>query len=278
MKKAAKIASVLVLAAMLVLVPNANAFTAKAAEPVSYAVKFNPDKGEWRMQANTNLFEEDKASREIYYLQQDIKENDIVVVYNDTSTNVVLDLGNVRLSNLTLVQNTQSCIIKSGGANECYVLGGSTCSINGDVKNAYVYDTTTCTFTGNVDMLTIYGGEELTSSVSVNGTVEHLYALPLNPPAPYVYYDLYRFSADSLYVKEGVLQTASWAYLTAEQYAGQTAAPQNNNSAHSPAATPNTSDEYDDVPKTGQNSLYIWFLCAAVLFFAGSFILRRADR
>lgn len=278
MKKVTKIVSVLVLTAMLVLLPNANAFTAKAEEPVSYAVKFNSDKNEWRMQANTNVFDESKGTLSASYLKQDLKAGDIVVVYNDVGTNIALDLGSARLSNLTLANNTKSCIIKSGGVDECYVLGGSISSINGDVTNAYVYDTTTCTFTGNVGTLTMYGGDELTSSVSVNGTVEHLYALPLNPPVPYVYYDLYRFSAGTLYVKEGVLQTNSGTYLTAEQYAEQTAVPQNNDSAQPPAATPDASDEYDDVPKTGQNSLYVWLLCAAGLFFAGSFIFRRVDR
>ena len=290
MKKVTKTAAVLVLAAMLALLPNANAFTAKAAEPVSYAVKFIPDKGEWRMQANTNLFEDDKESREIYYLRQDIQEGDIVVVYNDTDTSVILDLGNTHLSNLTLVQNTQSCVIKSGGATECYVLGGSISSIGGDMTNAYVYGTTICTFVGNVGTLTMYSdGDQLTSSVSIGGTTEHLYARPGDLTLPYSFYDLYRFSAGTLYVKEGILQTASWAYLTAEQYAAQTAepqdsnstqtvAPQDNNSTQPPAATPKASDGYDEVPKTGQNSLYVWFLCAAVLFFAGSCILRRAGR
>ena len=272
MKSVTKIAAVLVSVALLVLLPSANAFTAKAEEPVSYAVKFNSAKNEWRMQVNASVFDESKETLSASYLQQDLKAGDIVVVYNDVDTNVELNLGSARLSNLTLAKNTKFCIIKSGGVDECYVLGGSTSSINGDVTNAYVYDTTTCTFTGNVDTLTIYSaGDDLTSSVSVNGTVEHLYALPLNPPVFYTYYDLYHFSANTLYIKEGGLQTGSWAYLTADQYAAQT----NNNSKQSPA---DTSDEYDDVPKTGQNSLYMWFLCAAALFFAGSCILRRADR
>lgn len=291
MKRVTKIAAVLVSAALMVLLPNANAFTAKAEEPVYYAVKFNSDKNEWRMQANTNVFDESKESRAIYYLQQDIKEGDIVVVYNDVDTNVALDLGSARLSNLTLTNNTNFCIIKSGGANECYVLGGSISSINGDVANAYVYDTATCTFTGNVETLTMYSAsEKLTSSVSVGGTVEHLHALPLNPNIDITFYNLYRFKAGTLYVKEGILQTASWNYLSPGQYAEQvpaepaeapaepTEAPAEPAEASAAPEPSDDSDEYDDVPKTGQDNIYMWFLCASALFFTGSYILRRSDR
>ena len=277
MKRVTKIAAILTAVAMLILLPNASAFTARAAEPVSYAAKYDPDRGEWRMQAYTNVFDDNAASRSIYAVVADIKDGDIVVVYNDASTTVALDLGSARLSNLTLAQNTEFCIIKTGGIDESYVLGGSYASINGDVKNANVYDTTTCTYTGNVGTLTIYAASDgSTSNVSVGGTVEHLYVTPLDAKVPRTFYNLYRFDKATLDIHNGKLQTPEWAYLDYDQYLA-VAGTQNNSSAASnnkPAAS-SSSDEYDDVPKTGQNSPYIWYLGAAVLFFAGSFVLRR---
>lgn len=282
MKRVTKIAAILTAVAMLILLPNASAFTARAAEPVSYAAKYDPDRGEWRMQVNSNEFNDNAVSKSIYGVLADIKDGDVIVVDNDVSTKEVLDLGNVRLSNLTFRQNSQSCIIKAGGIDECYVLSGNYASVNGDVKNAYVYDTTTCTFTGNVGTLTIYAASDgSTSSVSVGGTVEHLYVTPLDVNVPRTFYNLYRFNKGTLDIKDGKLQTSEWNYLNHDQYVA--AGTQNNSPAasqtqnNSPAA-PSSSDEYDDVPKTGQNSPYIWCLGAAVLFFAGSYALRRTNR
>lgn len=281
MKKVTKITALLAAVAMLMMLPDANALTAKAAEPVSYAVKYSPDLKEWRIQANTNDFNEKADSRSIYVLLPDIKDGDIVVVYNDDITNVALDLGSARLSNLTLTQNTQSCLIKSGGADVCHVQGGSLCSISGDVKNAYVYDTTTCTFTGNVDTLTIYATswDGSTSNVSVDGTVEHLYVTPFDQDTPRTYYDLYHFGKGTLYLEEGTLQTPEWSYLNYDQYVAQVApTAQNNSQAAQDNSQVKPSSEYDDVPKTGQSNAYIWFLGAALLFFAGSFAARRIHR
>ena len=285
MKRVTKIAAILTAVAMLMLLPDANVFTAKAAEPVSYAAKYDPDRNDWRMQENTSVFDENAISRSIYAVVADIKDGDIVVVYNDASTTTALDLGGVHLTNLTLAQNTQFCIIKTGGIDECYVLGGSYSSINGAVTNAYVYDTTTCTFTGNVGTLTIYAASDgSTSNVSVGGTVEHLYVTPLDVNVPRTFYNLYRFNEASLDIKDGKLQTPEWNYLNYDQYMAQATGTQNNNTANSTAASNNnqaassSSDEYDDVPKTGQNSPYIWYLGAAVLFFAGSYALRRINR
>lgn len=268
MKKTKTIAVVFAAAAALILFPKGNALTAEAEEPVSYAVQYDEGTGGWRMQANTNVFDNSVYSREIDYLQQDIKEGDIVVVYNHSNARKDLDLGNVRLSNLTVVQNTSFCVIRTGGVDECYVLGGSTCSINGNVKNAHVYNGAVCTFVNNVDDLTLHE-EDSKVVVSVRGTVGHLGGSG---------FDLYDFVEDSLSIEKGTFWTDSSKYHTAEEHALLTPV-----SGGGPAATEQpqsaaTDDEYDDVPKTGQNNLLHWLLLFAFASLAGSYLLRKTER
>ena len=70
MKKIQLLSTVLAAVSVLVLLPAGNSIQAKAAAK-NYAVKYCTD--EWRyMEGST--FDDDKASREVYYLQQDIKD------------------------------------------------------------------------------------------------------------------------------------------------------------------------------------------------------------
>ena len=297
MKKAKKfvkkLAACMAAAALLMLLPQGNAVTVHADEPSSYAVKFVPDKG-WVFQYYTNTFDDSAECAEIRYLRDYAKEGDVVVVYNDVGTFVPLDLSGTHLSNITLVQNTQQTILNAGTVDDLYVLGGSYCAINGNVKNANVYDLSVCTFNDNVGTLTIYALDSthkwVTSTVSCAGTVDHYIATTMEENAP-IYHDCYSFAEGTFNVKDGTLTTAAINYslvppaepTVAPDAAVTPTAPEAEAAPSAPeasqgsiAAPPASDDEYDDVPKTGESFLCQLLLLASITCFAGSRALRRS--
>lgn len=198
---------VLAAVAMLVLIPGPGTIKASAAEPVTFAVKYLPDKGEWRFQANTNTFDEEKYHREMYYLLQALHEGDIVVVYNDSTASKPLDLGNTHLSNLTVVSSKTLTVIYSGDIDECYVLGGNSCAINANIANAHVYDTSLCNFGKDVKELTVYYNDSKPlSTVGCSGTVEHLRGTHISKGGNY--WNAYAFKKDTLSIQNGDLKTS----------------------------------------------------------------------
>lgn len=286
MKTLKTFAFALAAAAASLFLSGTATMTVNAAEPVTYAVKYNANLDEWRMQKGTNVFDDNAESREVYYMQLELKAGDTVVVYSEGECKKELylglkDQGLPRLGNLTV--RTDWSVIYTGGVDNAYVLAGTSCSINGNVTNANVYDTAVATFSNNVGTLNIYGRDDGSdSSVSVGGTVGHLYVVPTNSNIPRTFYNLYNFKAGSLNLQEGTLMSQSWQYMTAEEYALQnpnTATPEEP-AAETPAQSVPAADddEYDDVPKTGQSYLYLWFLGAAALCFAGSRAVRRTDK
>lgn len=286
MKKIRKLAIMLAAVTALVLLPASNAFPSKAAEPVTYAVKYVSDELGWRFQANTSVFDSSNNGREMYYLLQDIKEGDLVVIYNDSDNAGDLNLGNVRLSNVTYTQGCHFTIVFAGSVDDCYVLGGSTGTINCDVKNAYVYDTVTFNFNNNVDNLYLYAADKINSTLGVSGTVGHLTASTPPGQEPYrVAFDYYDFPAGTLRFNNGAFQPSALGFKTPEEHAQQspqplpeTSQPEVSQPETSQTASPDPSDEYDDVPKTGQSNLYLWLLLGAGICFTGSFLLNRSER
>jgi len=260
MKRIKTIATTFLLAAALVLLPGSNALKAEAATPASYAVKQVAGHESWQFQEGS-VFDESEPHRELYYLLEVLKDGDTVAVYNDNGSAEPLDLGSVKLSNVTLCQ-TAMTIVYAGGIDECYVLAGSTCAINGDVTNAYVYDVSTANFNNNVKNLYITAdGDDFSSTVGCGGTVEHLHAY--SNLYPRSFYNLYNFEAGSLLIADGILETADYNFDTADTV---TSAP----------STPSApADEYDEVPKTGESALPYALLSVSVLCFAGSLILRK---
>ena len=213
-KKAKALIAMALAAAALLLTPIGYSLTLRATaaeQPVTYAVKYVDSMGDWRFQAGTSTFDEGVGHRELYYLHQQLKEGDLVVVYNDSDSSRTLDLGKTRLSNLTVAQSRTFTVIYSGPIDECYVLANSPCSINADVKNAHVYDTATVNFNNNVDTLKIYSGSDrVYSNVACVGTVGHLFAQSTSTNE--VFYDLYDFQVGSLNIQNGALLTKEDKY------------------------------------------------------------------
>jgi hypothetical protein len=86
MKKLKKIVTLLTLAAVCLTAPAFGKITAKAAEPNTYVLNFSTSKGEWRFKPASSWSEE-VQDRELYYMMQDIKDGDYIVVQNDVDCN-----------------------------------------------------------------------------------------------------------------------------------------------------------------------------------------------
>lgn len=269
MKTIKQLMAALSAVAMLLLLPTGSMMTVQAEEPVTYSVKYLNNK--WYFEANTSMFDEKGYYRDIYYLPESIKDGDIVVIHNDSDDASALQLGNIHLSNLTYAA-TKFTMVYVGSVDTCYVNAGSSGTINCDVTNAHVYDTSVFNFNKNVGELNIHAGDSVKSSVGCVGTVGHLKVVNSQGSTIFDYYD---FEAGVLHFNNGVFQPTRVAYKTPEEhFAAGAAVPEN---TEIPAAESND-DEYDDVPKTGQNNLYLWFLGAAIICFAGSRALKVNER
>lgn len=277
MKKFRNLALVLAAVTALVLLPASNAFPVKAADPVTYSVKYVSDELGWRFQANTSMFDDSNNGREMYYLLQDIKDGDLVVIYNDNDNAQSLDLGNVHLSNVTYMLNCHFTIVYAGGVDDCYVLGGSAGTINCDVKNAYVYDTVTFNFNKNVESLSLYAVDQAKSNLAVVGTTGHLtVSTPPGQEPSRTFIDCYDFPANTLRFSDGAFKPTVASYKTPEEHAQQQAQNPAESAPQTQPSVADDSDEYDEVPKTGDSSLPLGLLCAAAACFAGGLFLNRS--
>lgn len=282
-KKFRNMIALLTAAVMLFLLPEGSCLRAEADGPVTYAVKYLADEGDWYYQENKSAFSDSEAARNIYYLGEILKAGDIVVVYNDTPE-VTLNLGSTSLTNLT-VSTTAFTIINTGDIQECHILNNSSCSVNGNIINAHVYDNALVNFGGNIQELRLHSGDEVTSSVGCSGTVGHLYAP--SDTLPRTFYDLYDFQAASLHINEdGILVTPDWQYsrTPSSQPAQPTPQPEVQQPIQQPVAqqpaAPSTDndDEYDAVPKTGETNPALWLVCIGLLCMSGSIVLRKSNR
>lgn len=262
MKKFKLFAATLAAAAVLLSFPVNNSLEAAAAEPVTYAVKYLDSVNDWRFQSNTSEFNEEEGHRELYYMYQEMKDGDIVVVYNDSESASPLDLGSKRLSNLTVTPTSSFTIVTASNVDVLFALEGANCSVNANVNTANLYDDLTCNLGGNVGTLNFYINGEINSTVGCSGTVGHLYGYSISDDQ--LFYDYYSFQTDSLYIGDGGFQT-----------------PQDYFSYSAPATTPApatpapstgsaSGSDYDSVPKTGEGFGIMWLLLGAVLCAGGS--------
>ena len=99
-----------------------------------------------------------------------------------------------------------------------------------------------------------------------------------------VFYEAYSFAAGKLAIEDGSLKTEAKYYSTtapapaAAAEAAPAATEQPTQTTAPAQATQNsTSSEYDNVPKTGENSAMFWLLGAAVVCMAGGYTIRRKN-
>lgn len=285
MKGFRKLASMLTAAVLLTLLPGSAALTVRADDPVTYSVKFfSGDSNGWRY-VTGSTFDDTAIHVETKYLLDHLKDGDTVVVYSgDATPDKALELGNARLANLTVHQNV-SAVIHTGGVQDCYVLAGNYSAISGDIANAHLYDKLTCTFNGNVSEMTLYVEGDPSSNITCSGTVGHFYcAIPSR-----TYFQIYSIAEGKFNIANGFSQIPEWAFSNTPPEGSapeppapaETPAPDQSGEPSAPAPSspaPSDDSEYDSVPKTGQNYLYLWLLGVSASAFAGSAILKRTKK
>ena len=285
MKKLKKIVTLLTLAAVCLSAPGFGKLTVKAAEPTTYVVRYltstNTHSDGWYFEV-ASAWDDNAFHRETYYMMQDIKDGDYVVIETDASS-PTFDLSfPVRLGNLT-VNTTATVVPTAKGYDSVYILDGSTASINGDVSHAYVYGSAHATFVNNVDTLEMLGMgtglNNLHAYIGCQGTVNHLIAK--DNVDQRTYFEYYNFAKNKLDIYDGSVKTEEQYYsktapaATAAVTPEATAAPAATTTA--PAQSATASGAYDNVPKTGESALPLYLAGAAVLFVVSGYALRKKN-
>lgn len=274
MKKIKMFAAVLATVLGLSMIPAVNVVTAEAAEPATYYVKYNVEKGDWLFQDNTSTsaYNDDAAGREMYYLLNNMKDGDVVVVSNDTGGAPLLDLGDVHLGSLTIT-NGQFTMVKVGSVDNFFANNGSYSSITGKITNAYVYLNTITNFNSEVKLLSLYYDRDNPDNAPTIGCDKKVEQVNFcSDSEDWTYDKIYDVTA--LSIENGVLLTSEGNY-SREPVTTSTGTPAKNSSATGSSASNNS--EYDDVPRTGQNNVYPWLLGAAAACFVGSGLLRKTS-
>lgn len=274
MKKLKKLIALFTAALFCILPLISQPLTAQASTPTTYYLRYIGS--EWRFLPNVTSWDENGFHRELYYMHQDIKDGDIIIIDGPEPLNLGV---NVSLSNLTILNSTLA-IVQAKSYDEVYVSNGSSAAINGNVNKSIVFDGCAVNFNndiqdlrvegnssvnvlGNAKNITVYDPADPVAYIECNGTVEHVKAINNS----YTYYDLYSFAKGTLKIENGSMMTDAANYSkTAPAVATTPAAP-----SQKPAA-----GELDDVPKTGNTAVSpVWFLGLAVVCLMG---YRRLER
>lgn len=259
MKLFKKAFSLFAVAAICLMCFFNTSISANAAEPTTYYLKYVSANNEWRYQVGE--WKSDGFHRELYYMKQAIKDGDIIVI--DSTVNLTLEVD-VRLSNLTVV-SANTAVVYAKGYDNVYVLSGSRCAINGDVTNADVYGNAVVNFNNNVGFLRILDekGTNLQATVNCLGTVDHLYGGSLTT----MVYENYSYEKDSLRIVDGVNKTDVTKFTSTPPTTTTTATP--------PTTNNNNSNEYDEVPKTGDTLFNpLWLVVVAAVCMFGAYKLK----
>lgn len=260
-------------AAMLAFLPEAGALTVSAAESVTYYLMYEDapnDQGDWWYQLGSE-WDENAEHKQLYYMTEQLKDGDAVIIGNAAPTQLVL---NVHLNNLTIKNTTGSLAMVSvtGGIDYCYFLDNTYGSVTGNVFNGYVYGASTANFCSNVTNLYAYNNKpDANPNIGVSGTVAYFYSENVNRNhAPYGI----NFAANTFSLEDGQLKTDSSNY-THDISGGPATAPSQ------PAPKPSSSsasNEYDKVPKTGESSPVVWLSLVAVSCLSASLLLRKSAK
>lgn len=271
MRKIKRLVTLLAAFALFIIPLGSAAMTVSAEETTTtYYIKYVDSLGEWRYQTGS-WNPADVNGSPFYYMYQNIKDGDSVVVDSGNGSQCYVNVPEVQLANVTSM-GANIANITAKGVDEVYALFDGTLVINGDVKKAYVYEKSVVNFNNNVDYLEVICDTDtkVHATINVIGTVNHLYAYAHNHN---VKFDYYSFKPGTFVMNDGNLNVLNENFSTT---APTTEA--------APAPTPSTStdittgSEYDDVPKTGENTMpYVMVFSILALCVAGKIALRKAN-
>lgn len=293
MKKFRKFVTITLAAALIALLPGVTSMKASAASPTTYFVFLDGD--QWYYQIGTSEYNPDDKQYEadLILTKSDVthpQDGDVIVVgtvnQNGSAVGYTLDLGGIRLSNVTVTHNT-SIVVKAASIDECYVLSDSTAAINGDVTNAHVYDRSHVNFNSNVTNLYISSDtRDDAPEINVMGTVAYAtYSLP--GELQFQYYNFikgaFEFndsgkikSNENYYQSDGNGPISAATAPSASEQQTSSASQTASSSQTSSSGQASASGEYDDVPKTGEAvPVYVWFFAAATICYAGRKALQK---
>lgn len=252
-----------------------NPITVDAADPTTYYVQYDKEAEQWYYQVGSSWDDTvPPPKREIYYMLQDMKDGDYVVVEAIGDwPELELDF---HLGNLTIMPYS-SCMVKAKSVAECYVLHDAYVSITSDVEHGWVYGNATANFNLNCNTLELIYDNEPEMSVAVLGTCNELWVH--NDTSTWNH--LWSFTDDLIY-NNGRVHTAHESFSinppatpAAPVVPTTTTSTPASSTTSTPASSTTSADEYDDVPKTGESTAYLWTFAIAALCFVGSYSLKK---
>ena len=270
MKKMKKVFAVILSLCMMFTASCLTKLTVEAEGATTYTLKVVND--EWRFQPNYP-WDDTVQHRELYYMYQNFKDGDKVVVIDSSDKKLEVELDK-NISNLT-IQRASQVIINAPYVEESYILGGSFAAINADVNKAYVYDNAIVNFNKNVQYLEVLTDREntaLAANIGVVGQVAHAYAHEKD----HVVFDIYDVKAGKFSIVDGGFNIAEGNYTKTPSASAVVTTP-TQTVATTPAAPSASADELDDVPKTGDITSNYWMLVLAAVCMAGGLYLRKKD-
>lgn len=250
---------------MAVLFLQISTLSVSAEEPKTYYLKYLASEGEWYWQEGSSW--KNEGHRQDWYtlVTYVLKDGDLVVVDGSEDNAKALELD-FNLSNLTIMGGS-NCIVNAKSVKDFYALANSFSIINADITNAWLFNDSFTNFNQNVSYIEIYNSNpdlaDPPVTFAVGGTLGHLYVHREGR----TYYNAYSFTTP-VYFEDGILLVSEDYYSTTPPATTQPPA------ATTPAA-PSTSDEYDEVPKTGESLAFMWTFALAGLCFAGSYYFKK---
>ncbi len=267
MKKLFSILSVAFFAMVFIVL---NTVQASAADPTTYYVKYDSSNKTWYYQVGSSWDNTaPPPNREVYYMLQEIKDGDYVVV-ESTGHYPTLEID-CNLGNLTVMAGSNA-LITCKSVKECYILGNSQVSLTADVEHAWVYDNVAVNFNKNVNYLEHIFSTDPSSSIAVVGSCYDF--IVHNPNETRLH--LWNFTEDLVY-NDGAIKTPYGGYsINPPSGTPAPVTPSTPAAPSTPTAPPASADsEYDDVPKTGDALTFVWLFAAAAACMASGYSLKK---
>ncbi len=225
MKRIKTFVTMFAAAAALILLPDISTLKASAAAPTpaptTFYIDYDPDfyideypnQRGWYVLVEADMEDKENAEQKLLQVYYNlVKDGDIVVVSNFHEKAPLLDLGDVRLSNVTVLQNSQFFMFEASQIEDFFALSGSACSVTAPITNAYVYDPTLTNFNGDVQNIHLnVDGGEATSTMGCGGTVG---SLTVHFTQSNTSYSLYDFKKDTFAFEEGYVTTNPYFFST----------------------------------------------------------------